>query len=95
MVDSVQSYFVVYIAIFILCAFIISVDNFDFTTNLSASLACISNIGPGFNEVGPYGSYAGFSDFSKFILSIEMIAGRLELFPMLILFNPKTWSRRI
>ena len=94
-VDSVQSYFVVYIAIFILCAFIISVDNFDFTTNLSASLACISNIGPGFNEVGPYGSYAGFSDFSKFILSIEMIAGRLELFPMLILFNPKTWSRRI
>ena len=94
-VDSVQSYFVVYIAIFILCSFIISIDNFDFTTNLSASLACISNIGPGFNDVGPYGSYAGFSNFSKFILSIEMIAGRLELFPMLILFNPKTWSRRI
>ena len=94
-VDSVQSYFVVYIAIFILCAFIISIDNFDFTTNLSASLACVSNIGPGFNEVGPYGSYGDFSNFSKFILSIEMIAGRLELFPMLILFNPKTWSRRI
>ena len=94
-VDSVQSYFVVYIAIFILCAFIISIDNFDFTTNLSASLACVSNIGPGFNEVGPYGSYGDFSNFSKFILSLEMIAGRLELFPMLILFNPKTWSRRI
>ena len=58
-------------------------------------MKCISNIGPGFNEVGPYGSYGDFSNFSKFILSLEMIAGRLELFPMLILFNPKTWSRRI
>ena len=94
-VESVQGFFVVYFAIFILCAFIISIDNFDVTTNLSASLACISNIGPGFNEVGPYGSYGDFSNLSKFILSLEMIAGRLELFPMLILFNPSTWKRRI
>lgn len=93
-VDSVQSYFIVYMFIFILCALIISIDNFDMLTNLTASLACISNVGPGFGEVGPYGSYAGFSNLSKFILSLEMIAGRLELFPMLILFNPKTWKRR-
>ena len=92
-VDSVQSFFIVYFAIFIFCALLISVDNFDLTTNLTASLACISNIGPGLGEVGPYGSYSNFSDFSKIILSFEMIAGRLELFPMLILFNPKTWKK--
>lgn len=94
-VDSVQSYFVVYMFLFIICALLISIDNFDLLTNITASLACISNIGPGLGEVGPYGSFSGFSDFSKFVLSIEMIAGRLELFPMLILFNPKTWKRRI
>ena len=93
-VDSVQSYFIVYMVMLIICALLISVDNFSMITNISASLACISNIGPGFDAVGPYGSFAGFSNFSKFILSIEMIAGRLELFPMLILFNPKTWKRR-
>ena len=92
-VDSVQSFFIVYFAIFIFCALLISIDNFDLTTNLTASLACISNIGPGLGEVGPYGSYSNFSDFSKIILSFEMIAGRLELFPMLILFNPKTWKK--
>ena len=93
--DSVQSYFVVYICILIICTILISIDNFGLETNLTASLACISNIGPGLGKVGPYGSYADFSNFSKFILSIEMIAGRLELFPMLILFSPRTWKKRI
>ena len=55
-----------------------------------ASLACISNIGPGMAKVGPYGGYAGYSNFSKFVLSLEMIADRLELFPILIMFAPKT-----
>ena len=95
MLIGIQVFFVMYMFILVLGTLVISLDGFDFTTNFTAVLSCISNIGPGFNEVGPYGSYAGFSDFSKFILSIEMIAGRLELFPMLILFNPKTWSRRI
>lgn len=92
-IDSVQSYFVVYMFVFILCAFLISVDNFSMITNITASLACISNIGPGLDAVGPYGSYSGFSSFSKLILSIEMIVGRLELFPILILFSPKTWMK--
>ena len=86
---------VVYICILIICTILISIDNFGLETNLTASLACISNIGPGLGKVGPYGSYADFSNFSKFILSIEMIAGRLELFPMLILFSPRTWKKRI
>ena len=94
-VEASQTYFIVYMFVLIICALLISIDNFDLLTNITASLACISNIGPGLNMVGPYGSYSEFSNFSKFILSLEMIAGRLELFPMLILFNPKTWSRRI
>ena len=95
MVESVEGYFIVYFILLILCVLLISVDNFDFTTNFTASLACISNVGPGLNLVGPYGSYAMYSSFSKFILSLVMIIGRLELFPILVLFSPTTWRRRL
>ena len=95
MVNSVQLYLAVYIMILLLVAFLISIDGFDFATNFTASLACISNVGPGLGAVGPYGSFSEFSNFSKFLLSIEMITGRLELFPMLILFSPKTWKKRV
>lgn len=64
-----------------------------FFTNFSAALACISNIGPGFEAVGPYASYAAYSVVSKVILSFTMLLGRLEILPILILFNPKTWKR--
>ncbi len=95
-IEGVQEFFIVHIFIWLVCAFLISFDNYgDIETNLTASLACISNIGPGLAKVGPYGGYAGYSNFSKLILSIEMIAGRLELFPILIMFAPKTWRKRI
>ena len=93
-VSSVHSFIFVYIIVFLLCAIIVSFDkmpNNDFITSLTASLACISNIGPGFGQVGPYGSFSEFNGFTKIILSFEMIAGRLELFPLLILFSPRTW----
>ena len=93
MINGVYTFVLVYIIVLIICALFISVDGYDTTTNFTASLACISNIGPGLNMVGPYGTYSIFSNFSKFVLSIEMIAGRLELFPILILFSPKTWSK--
>lgn len=93
--EGVQSYFIIYMLVLAACALLISVDNFDILTNFTASLSCISNIGPGLSKVGPYGSFAGFSNFSKFILSIEMIAGRLELFPILMLFSPITWKKHI
>lgn len=93
-VSSVQSFFVLYIFIFIFCAILVSIDGKDIITNITASLACISNVGPGLGEVGPSGSYGFFSSFSKIVLSLEMIAGRLELFPVLILFSPKTWTKR-
>lgn len=93
-IDGVQSFIVAYLIIFILCAFIISIDGMDLETNLTASLTCISNVGPGFSKVGPYGSFADFSNLSKFVMSFEMIAGRLEIFPILVLFSKNTWSSR-
>ena len=64
-----------------------------FFSNFSASLACISNIGPGLEAVGPYSSYQGYSVFSKILLSLLMLIGRLEILPVFVLFNPRTWKR--
>lgn len=64
-----------------------------FLSNFSSTLACISNIGPAFEAIGPYASYAGYSAFSKIVLTFTMMAGRLEILPVLILFSPKTWKR--
>lgn len=94
-VESVQSFLVVYFVVLLACAGLISIDGYDVLTNLTASLTCISNVGPGLTEhIGPYGSFSIFSDFSKVVLSLEMIAGRLEIFPLLILFYPRTWLRK-
>ena len=93
-VEGVQSFIVAYMIIFILCAFLISIDGFDLETNLTASLTCISNVGPGFSSVGPCSNFAGFSNLSKFILALEMIAGRLEIFPILVLFTKNTWTKK-
>ena len=68
-------------------------EGHGFFSNFSASLACISNIGPGFEAVGPYLSYAGYNPFSKIILTFVMLMGRLEILPVLILFTPKTWKK--
>ena len=62
-------------------------------SNISATLACISNIGPGLEAVGPYASFAGFSWFSKIVLTLTMLIGRLEILPVLILFSPSTWKK--
>ena len=64
-----------------------------FTSNLSAAISCLSNIGPGFESVGPYGSFVGYSNFSKIILTLTMLIGRLEILPVLILFTPRTWRK--
>ena len=94
-IEGVQSFFIVYLLVFVLCSLLIGIDGFDIITNITASLSCISNVGPGLGAVGPAGNFAGYSYFSKIILSIEMIAGRLELFPILVLFSPKTWAKNI
>ena len=64
-----------------------------FFSNFSAALACISNVGPAFEAVGPYSNFSGYSDFSKIVLALTMLLGRLEILPVLILFNRRTWKK--
>ena len=66
-------------------------ENFDAMTNISAAFSCLGNIGLGFNEVGPSGNFGIFSDFSKIVMAITMIAGRLELFTLIVLFTKRFW----
>lgn len=74
-------------------ALIVGIDNFSFGTTLTAVISCVGNIGPGLEAVGPMGNFAGFSDLSKLILSFCMILGRLEMFPILVLFSRNAWKR--
>ena len=72
----------------------VPVDGNSITTNLSAVMACFNNIGPGLDMVGPTGNYAAFSPLSKLVLSVDMLAGRLEIFPILVLLSHGTWRKR-
>ena len=69
-------------------------DGFSLTTSFTAALACLSNIGPGLDAVGPMGNFAAFSPLSKWILSLTMLVGRLEIFPILTLLSRSTWKKR-
>ena len=66
---------------------------FDFETNLTAAITCISNVGPGLGAVGPAGNFAGYGPFATLVMSVLMLCGRLELFPILVLFRPGLWRR--
>lgn len=90
---SISVFFIAYIMIFGVSALLISLDNLDFTTNFTAVAATLNNIGPGLNEVGPASNFAVYSQPAKFVLMFDMLAGRLELFPLLLLFTPYTWKR--
>ncbi len=92
-ITSVCVYLAVYIICFVLLFLAVSLDNFDFETNFSAVAACFNNIGPGFAAVGPAANYAEYSIFSKIVLSIAMLLGRLEIFPLIICAMPATWSK--
>lgn len=92
-VRTLYSFFTLYMLILLSGALLVSFDGFDFTTSFTASLACISSIGPGLGVIGPVGSYAPFSDFSKIILTVIMLFGRLEFYPLLILISPATWQK--
>lgn len=92
-VSSVGSFLVAYVILVMLSAFIVSKDNLDFTSTFSAVLASVGNIGPGLGAVGPAGNFGGFSDVSKITLIFDMLAGRLEIYPMLVLFYVGTWRK--
>jgi len=87
-------FFVVYFVILLASTLLISIDNFDFTTNFTATIATLNNIGPGLAMVGPTQNFSIYSTFSKFILMFNMLAGRLELFPLVIMMLPSTWKRK-
>ncbi len=92
-VRSTNIFIIVYVVIFAFSTLIISIDNFSFTTNFTAVAATLNNIGPGLEMVGPTGNYSLFSGFSKLILTFDMLAGRLEIFPLMMLFYYKTWTK--
>ena len=92
--ENTHAYLAAYVVIFIVSVLLISIDGFSSTTNISAVLACFNNIGPGLEAVGPTCNFSGFSVFSKIVLSLDMLAGRLEIFPILALLSRSTWKNR-
>lgn len=92
-VRAVNVFMASYLVIFAISVLLISLDNFDFTTNFTAVAATINNIGPGLGAVGPTGNFSGYSTFSTLILTFDMLIGRLEIFPILVLFSPFTWKK--
>ncbi|MBQ9606357.1 MAG: TrkH family potassium uptake protein, partial [Lachnospiraceae bacterium] len=93
-VSGVMVYLVSYVLVLMVSLLVISLDGFDFETNFTAVMATLNNIGPGLSHVGPAGNFKDFSILSKYILSFDMLAGRLELYPMLLLFSPGTWRKK-
>ena len=91
---SASAYFIIYMVISALIFLLLCFDGFDMTTNISATIACVNNIGPGLGQVGPMCSFAGYSDFSTIVLSVAMLLGRLEIFPILFAFSPTIWIKR-
>ena len=88
-----NAYFAAYVIILFVSFMLISVDGFSVETNFSAALSCLNNMGPGFAAAGPTCNYAGFSAFSKMVLCLDMLLGRLEIFPILVLASRSTWKR--
>ena len=88
-----QIFFYIYLVIIFISVLLVSLNDFDLTTNLTATVACISNIGPGLSLVGPNGNFAMFSWFSKLVLIFDMLIGRLEIYPILLLCSPSFWRR--
>lgn len=94
--QSTQTFFIIYILIIAFVTLVISIiePNVDVLSNLTGTISCIGNVGPGLGDLGSYGDFSFYSSLSKVIFSLTMIAGRLEIFPLLILFSPTTWRKR-
>ncbi len=92
-IRSVNTYLIVYTVIFALSMLILTLDDFDLTTTFTAVSATFNNIGPGLGMVGPNGNFSAFSPVSKLVMVFDMLAGRLEIFPLLVLISPATWRR--
>ena len=93
-IQGVHVFAAVYLMIFVVSYLLLSLEQFDLVTTFTALAACINNIGPGLEMVGPMGNFSAFSPLSKLLLSFDMLVGRLEICPMLLLFAPSIWKRR-
>jgi trk system potassium uptake protein TrkH len=93
-IDNANAYLAAYIFIMVISIVIVSLDGFSLTTNITSVIACFNNIGPGLDAVGPTCNYSGFSILSKIVLIWDMLAGRLEIFPMLILASRSAWTHK-
>lgn len=93
-IRSVNAYLALYMIIFVTSILIVSLDEKDLVTNFTAVAATLNNIGPGLGLAGPAGNFSGFSNLSKLVLSFDMLAGRLELIPMLMIFVPSVWGMK-
>lgn len=92
-ITGISSYFVVFMLLFAMSILAVSLNGHDFTTSVTAVTACINNIGPGLSKVGPMSNYSCMSAFSKYVLCFDMLLGRLELFPILVLLSPRSWKK--
>ena len=93
-IGSLGAYLAIYALFLCVVVFLLGLDKFDLETNISVAASCVNNIGPGFGAAGPMDGYAMFSPFSKVILSLTMLLGRLEIFPLIITFSPSTWVKK-
>ena len=94
-IQGVHLFLAVYLVIFVVSCLLVALEQMDLVTVFTAVATCINNVGPGLEIVGPMGNFSSFSDFSKLLLSFDMLVGRLEIFPMLLLFAPSIWKRRL
>ena len=92
-VRAINVYMAAYIAVFAVSLLLVSIDGYDFTTSFTAVATAIGNVVPGFAKVGPACNFSIFSDLSTFVLAFDMLAGRLEIIPMLVLLSPYTWKK--
>lgn len=90
---AVYTYFLIYVLIIVAGTMVVSLDGYDMTTNFTAALACISNIGPGMGQIGPASCFNIFSAPVKMVLAVIVLLGRLELYPILAFFAPTTWRK--
>ena len=92
-VNSVSGYYLIYFLTIAIATVLVTVDGFSMETNFTAVVSCLNNVGPGMDGVGAVMNYSGFSWFSKLVLSLTMLVGRLEIYPVLVLFFPGVWKK--
>lgn len=93
-INGVMSYLAVYLACFVIIFLLISFEPFGIESNFSAVTACFNNVGPGFSTVGPASNFSAYTGFSKVVLTLAMLLGRLEIYPILLTLMPTTWIKR-